>query len=145
MTPSPPDLSGDPNALRVRKLPLPVDVAFATEGGTCSTLEGLVPFRSGDAILTGIRGEHWPVTRESFEARYAPAQGQALGQDGRYLKHPQTVLARRLDAPLQVTLQAGGQLAGKPGDWLLQYAPGDYGIIAEEIFRATYVPVADVC
>ena len=139
----PPDLSLDPHALHVRKRPLPVAVTFATEDGICATLEGPVPFRRGDAILTGVQGEHWPVTRDRFESRYAPADGQSMGQDGNYLKHPQTVLARRLDAPLQVMLPAGGRLTGKPGDWLLQYAPDDYGIIAEEIFRTTYAPVAD--
>ncbi len=142
MTP-PPDLSRDPNALRVRKRPLPVAVAFAREDGICATLEGPMPFRCGDAILTGVRGEHWPVTRERFETRYTPVQGQAMGQDGRYLKHPQTVLARRLDAPLQVMLPAGGRLTGKPGDWLLQYAADDHGIIDEDVFRTTYTPVAD--
>ncbi len=144
MTQSPPDLFEDPNALRVRKLPLPVDVAFATEDGICATLEGPVPFSRGDAILTGIRGEQWPVSRERFEARYTPVEGQAMGQDGHYLKQTQTALARRLNARLRVTLPAGGQIAGKPGDWLLQYAQGDYGILDEEIFLATYVPVADV-
>lgn len=139
----PPDLSLDPHAMRVRKRPLPVAVAFAREDGICPTLEGPVPFRVGDAILTGVQGEQWPVARDRFESRYAPTDGQSMGQDGNYLKHLQTVLARRLDAPLQVMLPAGGRLTGKPGDWLLQYAPDDYGIIAEEIFRTTYTPVAD--
>jgi hypothetical protein len=31
-------------------------------------------------------------------------------------------------------------LTGKPGDWLMQYAPGDYGITERARFEAVYRP-----
>ena len=53
-----PNLRADPRALRVCKKPIPVRVEFATADGTCTTLEGPVRYRAGDAILTGVRSEH---------------------------------------------------------------------------------------
>jgi hypothetical protein len=133
-----PDLSADPRALRVMKRPIPVQVRFATADGICQTLEGPVGYRVGDAILTGISGEIWPVERAKFNERYVPFEGSVVGTDGNYLKKPVMVFALRLDAPIQVPMPAGGILRGVPGDWLLQYGIGDYGIAKDEILRATY-------
>ncbi|WP_297907935.1 PGDYG domain-containing protein, partial [Thiomonas sp.] len=32
----------------------------------------------------------------------------------------------------------GDRLQGKPGDWLLQYAPGDFGLAAQSRFAQVY-------
>lgn len=133
-----PDLSNSSLALRAIKRPLPVKVSFAEADGVCQTLEGPVAYRKGDAILTGIAGENWPVERLKFDERYSPAEGTAPGSEGNYIKKPMTVFALRLDAPVAVSMPGGGTLHGMPGDWLLQYAQGDYGIVKDEIFRATY-------
>jgi hypothetical protein len=64
-----------------------------------------------------------------------------MGQDGVYRKKPLRVLAVRLDAPL--TVQVGERrdaLRGEAGDWLLQYGPGDYGVVASSVFEKTYEP-----
>ena len=31
-------------------------------------------------------------------------------------------------------------LRGKPGDWLLRHQDGNYGVVADAIFRETYEP-----
>jgi len=133
-----PDLTRNPRALRAVKRPVPVRVRFATADGICETLEGAVAFHSGDAILTGVAGESWPVERIKFDERYLPAEGTLFGADGEYMKRPMTVLALRLDTPLEIQMPAGGSLRGDSGDWLLQYAASDYGIVKDEIFQATY-------
>jgi hypothetical protein len=134
-----PDLELDAGVLRVIKRPLPVEVVFAGDEGVLQTLEGPVGYRRGDAILTGIQGERWPVRRSTFETRFQPTNGQTMGEAGAYVKLPLVALAKRLEQPLTVPMPSGGQLMGKIGDWLLQYAPGDYGVVADEIFRASYV------
>ena len=133
-----PDLSTDSRAQRVVKRPLPVRVRFAKTDGVCQTLEGPVGYHAGDPILTGVAGEKWPVARAIFDERYSPAEGATPGNDGNYIKKPVAVFALRLDAPVEVRMPAGGALSGMPGDWLVQYGPADYGIIKDEIFRATY-------
>ena len=131
-------LEGDPRALRVIKCPINIKVTFAKADGICQTLEGPVDYLSGDAILTGIAIENWPVVRAIFDKRYEPAEGTAFGSDGNYVKKPLEVFALRLEMPLDVTLPAGGVLHGEAGDWLLQYGPTDYGIVRDDIFRSTY-------
>jgi hypothetical protein len=131
-------LEGDPRAVRVIKRPLTIKVAFAQAAGICQTLEGPVDHLAGDAILTGIANENWPVVRAVFDKRYEPAEGTAFGSDGNYVKKPLEVLALRLEMPLNISLPAGGVLHGETGDWLLQYGPTDYGIVRDDIFRSTY-------
>ena len=124
--------------MRVIKRPIPVQVHFARADGICNTLEGAVAFCSGDAILTGVAGESWPVERKKFDERYLPAKGTTAGAGGAYVKRPIIVLALRLNAPVEIQMPAGGRLQGNSGDWLLQYGASDYGIIKDEIFRVTY-------
>lgn len=136
----PPDLSANPKALRVVKRPIPVRVWFSKEAGICQTLEGQVAYRSGDAILTGVAGESWPVERVKFDERYEAAGATRRGEDGQYVKKPLVVYAVQLDGYIEIQMPEGGMLRGTSGDWLLQYGASDYGIAKDEIFRATYEP-----
>jgi hypothetical protein len=119
-------------------------VRFAAKPGVVETLEGPVRHRAGAALVCGLRGECWPVERAPFERRYEPAQGTVAGRDGLYRRRPGVVLARPLDAALEVPVGAEGDLLrGRPGDWLLQYGPGEYGIVAPEVFADTYELLAE--
>ena len=143
MTDALPDLAADPRALRVCKKPDPVPTEFARADGVCDTLEGAVRFRAGDAILTGVRGERWPVTREHFLASYQPVPPTRAGDDGSYRKAPSLAYALRLDRVREVPVGSRHDpLHGRPGDWLLQHADGTYGVVQDGIFRATYAPAA---
>jgi len=132
------NLVTDLRAVRVIKRPLTIKVTFAKADGICQTLEGPVDYQSGDAILTGIANENWPVVRAMFDKRYEAAEGTTFGSDGNYVKKPLEVLALRLEKALDVAMPAGGVLHGEAGDWLLQYGSADYGIVRDDIFRSTY-------
>ncbi|WP_244817927.1 PGDYG domain-containing protein [Caballeronia sp. Lep1P3] len=135
MTDSPdmPDLRHAPDAWRVVKRPVALDVRFAEADGTCDTLEGPVRFRAGDAILTGTLGENWPVSRERFDETYE------LVSDGRYRKRPLLAYAIRLTAPMKVRVGGQGDVVeGHPGDWLVQYDESDYGLVDAEVFAQAY-------
>jgi hypothetical protein len=141
MTDALPDLTADPDALRVLKKPLPVAVAFAASDGVCETLEGPVRYRSGDAILTGAQGEQWPVQRAAFLSSYETVPPTRSGEDGLYRKAPAIARARRLGAAR--TVPVGWQddpLDARPGDWLLRYEDGSHGVLQDAIFRETYGP-----
>jgi PGDYG protein len=138
-----PDLAADPGALRVCKKPIPVRVEFAAADGVCETLEGPVRYRSGDAILTGIQGERWPVRRDVFRSNYEPLAPIRAGENGNYRKAPTVTYALRLERARDVPV--GWQddpLRGQPGDWLLQYSDGTYGVVQDHIFRETYAPTS---
>ncbi|MBM3346231.1 MAG: hypothetical protein FJY55_07040 [Betaproteobacteria bacterium] len=63
----------------------------------------------------------------------------AAGEDGRYRARPVPVLARQIHEPFTALRSAcGDRLAGRAGDWLLQYAPGDWGVCEQARFAAIY-------
>ncbi len=139
----------------VQKRPVPLDVHFAVEKdmtrtdrpynrGRILTLETApgdpgVAFVIGDAIVTGTKGETWPIARATFEATYAATPGGRSGVDGKFVKKPTPVLAVQMNEPFSVTA-SWGLLEGKAGDWLVQYdeAGQDFGIVADDIFEKTY-------
>jgi len=130
-------------AVRARKRPVTLQVRFAREPGVCKTQEGPVRYEAGDAILTGIHGETWPVPKEKFGQLYEPAAGTVAGEDGMYRKRPDEVWALQVREPFEVVLSGDrGTLQGKPGDWLVQYAPGDCAVVADDVFRKTCEVIA---
>ena len=139
VTDSPPDLACDPAAIRVRKRSVVMDVVFASTNGATATREGMVQHAAGDAILTGVEGETWPIRRPVFLATYEAIAPTQPGEPGRYVKRPVEVLALELQKP--ATVAVGWQrdpLVGGPGDWLVQYGLGEHGIVSCSVFAATY-------
>ena len=67
-----------------RKLPIEVDVQFATQPAAIKTREGVVQAHPGDAIVTGRAGDKWRVSRAHFGEKYRALPPTAEGQDGRY-------------------------------------------------------------
>lgn len=124
--------------MRATKKPVSVAVEFATEDGTLQTLEGPVRYRAGDALATGVRGERWPIPRETFLASYSPEPGVATGAPGSYVKQPVEVDAVRMDSPFSVEIE-GGMLTGSAGDWLVTAADGSQWIVRDDVFRESYV------
>lgn len=134
------DLSFDPAAERYEKTAT-VQVHFAEQDGEIVTLEGRVPYVTGDAILTGVMGEKWPVKRRVFDALYEPATNNGSGVYRK--KQGSSVYAKQMDSAFRVKIHDGSAtLEGKPGDWLVQYAVGDVGVVANDIFCKSYRKIA---
>jgi hypothetical protein len=133
-----PALAGDPHAVRALKDEV-VAVEFATCAGVLQSAVGPNRYGAGDALLTGATGDRWCVARERFDLKYEPLGGTARGAAGAYRNRPATVLARRIDVAFSVERSAGGDvLHGEPGDWLVEYAPGDHGIVDRRRFARVY-------
>ena len=128
------DLSKGEAFIAVKK-PIPLEVHFAKEDGTVETKEGSQPCKAGDAIMTGTKGEHWPIPLADFNKTY-----EVVDKDkGLYAKKSMEVYAREMDKPFTVNVSWSDKpLVGKPGDWLVQYKPGDFGVVDKEIFDETY-------
>lgn len=119
--------------------PLEFRVRFASVSGCKETLEGIVDYMAGDALVTGTVGETWPVSRKRFEKTYVPRGDLQMGRDGLYVRTTRIVMVRRLDQAVSVPLtDQRGYLAGRPGDWLVQYGPGDFAVVAGKLFHDTY-------
>jgi PGDYG protein len=139
---------------QAQKRPIPLQVHFATDADLARTDGGFnagyirtnespvgdpgVRFAPGDAIVTGTRGEQWPIQRDRFEATYVPSdEGGSFGTDGPFHKVAGPVPVRRMDEAFSVSA-LWGELTGNPGDYLVQYGPGDFGVVSAEIFTDTY-------
>lgn len=133
------ELRTDPDAQRVIKDET-VMVEFAVCAGSLTSLEGPNQYQPGDALLTSSAGERWVVSRERFDAKYEPASDWlARGQPGAYRNQPNVILAKQMHAAFTVVRTAGGdQLHGAAGDWIMQYAPGDYGVVQAQRFQRVY-------
>jgi len=132
-----PELGGDPDAFETAKLPIPLEFRFAEEDETIETKEGSVGAHAGDAIMTGTEGEQWPIPAASFTETY-----DDLG-DGTAAKKNIPVFAKEMSEPFQVKVSwSDDLLQGEEGDYLVQYGPGNYGVVGREIFEKTYEPKA---
>jgi len=133
------DLRSDPAAQRVVKDET-VTVEFAAGDGELMSLEGPNRYARGDALITGSTGDRWVVSRDRFDPKYLPAEAAlAHGEAGTYRNRPAVVLARQMNEPFALERAAGGDvLRGTAGDWVMQYAPGDYGVVQAARFAKVY-------
>ena len=124
------------------KKPIPTRVSFAQANGQTETLEGLVKYEAGDALMTGQAGEHWPISRANFEATYEPCESLQMGFEGMYVKKFMPVCARQVEVATSIELrERRGTLAAKVGDWVVTDPDGKQWVVADLIFQTTYVPV----
>jgi PGDYG protein len=132
------DLRTDPEAREYVKDEV-VAVAFARATGELISREGPNRYRAGDALITGSTGDRWSVSRERFDLKYEPVAPGVAGVDGPHRARPLPVLARQLAEPFTIAREAGGDLLkGLAGDWVMQYAPGDYGVVENARFQQVY-------
>jgi PGDYG protein len=133
-----PDLSSDSDACWVVKDEV-VSVEFAAASGEIESVVGLNRYAAGDALLTGSTGDRWCVSRDRFDLKYVPEAPLSHGEAGKYRNRPFAVLAKRMGVAFSVERSSGGDLLrGNAGDWLVQYAPGDHGIVAADRFQRVY-------
>ena len=128
-----PELSQDPNGFETAKKPIPLNFRYAEEAETIETKEGPVTAEAGAAIMTGTEGEQWPIPGEKFEQTYD------VLEPGTAAKKNIPVFAKEMAEPFQVKVSwSNDLLQGEAGDYLVQYGPGDYGVVGREIFQKTY-------
>jgi hypothetical protein len=138
-----PDLAADGAACWVVKDEV-VRVEFAPTAGVLESAVGLNRYAAGDALLTGSTGDRWCVSRDRFDAKYRPEPPVLPGRPGKYRNHPVAVLAKRMTVAFSIARSAGGDvLRGNAGDWLMQYAPSDYGVVAQMRFDSVYRVLAE--
>ena len=128
-----PDLSEDPQSFQTAKKPIPLDFRYAEQTEVVQTKEGPVNANPGDAIMTGTKGENWPIPAEKFKQTYD------VLSPGKAAKKNIPVFAKEMQEPFRVKVSwSADLLQGEAGDFLVQYGPGDYGVVGAEIFRETY-------
>ena len=138
------DVGAQADSRQMMKKTIVVRVGFARAAGEAHTLEGVVPYRAGDALITGPAGEQWPVERDFFFRNYQPVPGIQAGDDGEYSRLPQQVWALRMREAFCVQSgKNGAPLRGASGDWLIQHGPDDYSVVRADIFPQLYSELHD--
>jgi len=107
---------------------------IARDSGTVDTLEGPVRYEPGHYIMTGPKGEQYPITPEKFK-EYKDDLGDGECSPKKIHKH-----AKLADHDGSVVLQYNGQsLAYNAGkDYIVRHGAGDYGVVKKDIFAQTY-------
>lgn len=132
------DLTADTLAARFVKNEV-VQVKFAAADGVLTSREGENRYLTGDALVTSASGDKWSVSQERFHGKYDPLPPTSRSEAGKYRAKPIPVLARQMQEPFSIARSKGGDvLRGAAQDWLLQYAPGDYGVVECARFEQVY-------
>jgi hypothetical protein len=136
------NLEQDIAAARYCKVEI-VNVDFATDAGVLVSRVGPNNYVAGDAIINAADGETWVVSRRRFDEKYLAIPPTLAGQAGRYEAKKMIALAKQMTDAFSIAREAGGDvLTGSAGDWLIQYAPGDFGVVLNPRFQRIYQRVS---
>ena len=111
----------------------PVPYQVADRAGTIQTLEGPVAYDAGFYIMTGPKGEQYPITPQRFVELYND-EGNGTAMPRKIIK-----VAKLADHDGAVKTSWGETLNYTAGnDYIVRHGPGDYGVIKADIFKQTY-------
>jgi len=109
---------------------------IADEPGTIDTLEGPVKYPKGFYIMTGPKGEQYPISPEKFNDLK-----DDLG-NGVCTPKKITKIAKVADHKGTVDTSWGEKLHYNPGeDVIVRHGENDYGVVKLDIFNQTYQSV----
>ncbi len=132
------NLEQDSAAARYCKIEV-VQVKFSTEAGMLLSRVGPNHYVAGDAIIDAADGETWVVSRRRFDDKYLPVSPTLAGEAGQYAAKKVIVLAKQISEAFSISREVGGDvLTGSAGDWLIQYALGDFGVVLNPRFQRIY-------
>lgn len=115
------------------KRPTPVPYKRAIEPGTIETLEGPVNYGAGFYIMTGPKGEQYPIPPEKFKTLYD------LNDDGTASPKKIVKVAKVADHNGSVDTSWGEKLNYTAGnDVIVRHGHNDYGVVKQDIFDKTY-------
>lgn len=118
--------------MEVFKKAIPVAIgAPLMEETIVSTLEGEVIAPVGFHIVTGVKGEKYPIGPEVF------AQYEEVSL-GLYAKQKIIVRTVQLEEACEVDTPWGATLQAKKGDFLIMETPENMWVVEEKIFGDTY-------
>lgn len=124
------------DSFKVYKKANPVAYELADSPGTIDTLEGPVKYQKGYYLMTGPKGEKYPISPERFSELYSNAK------DGMATPKKIVKLAKIADHSGTVDTSWGEKLQYNPDvDVIVRHGPGDYGVVKRDIFKLTYEEV----
>ena len=120
-------------AFKTFKKPAKEKYQIADKPGTINTLEGPVKYPAGYYIMTGPKGEQYPISPEKFKD-LKDDLGNGICQPKKIVK-----IAKVADHSGTVDTSWGEKLQYNPEvDIIVRHGPNDYGVVKKEIFDTTY-------
>lgn len=111
----------------------PEHYEIADEPGTIETLEGPVKYAKGYYILTGPKGERYPISPEKFN-ELKDDNGDGTCVPKKIIKY-----AKLADHDGIVNTSWGEPMHYKNGeDVIVRHGHDDYGVVKKDIFKQTY-------
>jgi hypothetical protein len=115
------------------KKPAKEKYEIAQQDGTIQTLEGPVNYKKGYYILTGPKGEQYPIPPEKFN-ELKDDLGNGICSPKKIVK-----LAKLADHNGSIKTSWGETLNyTKDNDYIVRHGAGDYGVVKTDIFKQTY-------
>jgi len=120
------------DAFKTFKLAKSIHYDTATDSGTVDTLEGPVKYEAGHKIITGPKGEKYPVSPESFVDKY--------DVDDEHTATPKKIVkyAKLADHNGVLHTSWGDLSYTKGNDVIVRHGDGDHGAVKLDIFQQTY-------
>lgn len=123
-------------SFKTYKRPAKEKYEVASEPGTIDTLEGPVKYPAGYYIMTGPKGEQYPISPEKFK-ELKDDQGDGVCTPKKIVK-----LAKLADHSGTVDTSWGEKLQYNPDvDVIVRHGDNDYGVVKRDIFAQTYEKV----
>ena len=120
-------------SFKAYKQPAKEKYEVAQEPGTIETLEGPVKYPAGYYIMTGPKGEQYPISPEKFK-ELKDDLGNGVCSPKKIIK-----LAKVADHAGTVDTSWGEKLHYNPGeDIIVRHGHNDYGVVKKDIFQQTY-------
>jgi hypothetical protein len=122
----------DQGSFKTYKKPNKERYEIAQEPGTVQTLEGPVNYEAGHYIMTGPKGEQYPITPEKFR--------QMKDDLGNGICTPKKIfkLAKLADSNGVIHTSWGDLNYTAGNDFIVKHGPNDYGVVKKDIFAQTY-------
>lgn len=114
------------------KKPVPVKYEVAQQPGTVDTLEGPMRYDTGHYIMTGPKGERYPIDRNKFNNLYDD-EGNGIATPKKIMK-----TAKVADHNGVIKTSWGDLAFTKGNDYIVRHGANDYGVVKPDIFAKTY-------
>jgi hypothetical protein len=121
------------SGFKTYKRPAKERYEIASEPGTIDTLEGPVKHPAGYYIMTGPKGEKYPISPEKFN-ELKDDLGDGVCTPKKIIK-----IAKLADHSGSVDTSWGEKLYYNTGeDVIVRHGTNDYGVVKKDIFAQTY-------
>jgi hypothetical protein len=120
-------------AFKTFKVPAKDPFEVADQAGEIETLEGPVRYKKGYYIVTGPKGEKYPIPPEKFN-ELKTDNGDGTASPKKIIK-----IAKLADHNGSVDTSWGEKLNYTTGeDYIVRHGANDYGVVKKDIFNKTY-------